>query len=189
MKHRLGIAAVIGVCTAFAGAASHAAGPAKVQADGVSSATLSSGDRRHLLRDTFIESRRVADLRLPVKRAMAAGGAMSVADGNNYGKGKSPFRMANPDEPFQAGDAITDPTLPWSRLRFVATSGDYTVVEYETGGFAHFTTVALYRMPSLTGTPHQAEVRPARLLWKTNVRKMYGSWKELRTDIAMNAVK
>jgi len=188
MKRSLGIAAAAGVCAVAIGAVA-IANPVILRAAPGASTTLKDGDRQHVLKDAFIESRNVADIPLPVKRSMAAGGPMSVADGEKFSQGNAPFRMANPNEAFQVGDAISDPKLPWSRLRFVATSWDYSIVEFETGGFAHFTTVALYRMPPPPRKSYKVETRPATLIWKVNVRKMHKSWKELRTDIALNALK
>ena len=46
-------------------------------------------------------------------------------------------KVADPGQNWNATDSITDPTLPWKRLIWAATGGDYYVVHYERGGIAH----------------------------------------------------
>jgi len=46
-------------------------------------------------------------------------------------------RLAEPDQRWNATDAITDPTLPGKRLIWAAVGGEYYVVHYERGGIAH----------------------------------------------------
>jgi len=135
-------------------------------------ATLRADDRRHLLRDTFTEYLTVDRIPASVQREYAKIGPASVADGPAFDKGKRVFRMANPGAPFQVGDAIQDPTLPWSRLIYTAVSKNYCVLTYETGGFAHFQTAALYQLSGST----------AKLVWKTNSRAK--NLQELRAQIA-----
>lgn len=156
---------VIGMGLAMTCAVSMAAAQANV-------ATLRADDRRHLLKDRFTEYRTVDCIPVSVQREYAKTGPASVADGPAFDKGKQVFRMANPGAPFQAGDAIQDPTLPWSRLIFTAVSKNYCVLTYETGGFAHFQTAALYRLSG----------KSAKLVWKTNSRAK--NLNELRAQVA-----
>jgi len=46
-------------------------------------------------------------------------------------------KLADPRQSWNATDATTDPTLPWKRLIWAATGGDYYVVHYERGGIDH----------------------------------------------------
>ena len=47
------------------------------------------------------------------------------------------LRMAEPEAPFQATDAVLDPSLPFHRLIAAGCSADHCLVYYEKGGFAH----------------------------------------------------
>jgi hypothetical protein len=46
-------------------------------------------------------------------------------------------KIAEPGKKWEATDYITDATLPRRRLIWAATDGDYYVVHYESGGYAH----------------------------------------------------
>ncbi|HEU0208931.1 MAG TPA: hypothetical protein VFQ78_08110 [Candidatus Udaeobacter sp.] len=46
-------------------------------------------------------------------------------------------KMADPDQKWNATDAIIDPSLPGKRLIWAATGGEYYIVHYERGGIAH----------------------------------------------------
>lgn len=106
------------------------------------SADWQTADRQHLMTDTFQEYRSVRRIPKAVRDAMAAQGAMSVADEGS----RRVFRMADPGQPYQAGDAIQNPRLPWARLIFAAVSRNYCFLEYESGGIAHFLHARLYRL-------------------------------------------
>ena len=54
-----------------------------------------------------------------------------LCDGGSDGK------LAEPDQKWNATDAISDPTLPGKRLIWAAVGGEYYVVHYERGGIAH----------------------------------------------------
>jgi hypothetical protein len=56
------------------------------------------------------------------------------------------FELADPGQPFQVTDVITDKGLPWGRLMCAARIPGYYVVHYERGGIArsyHVLVVAL----------------------------------------------
>ena len=46
-------------------------------------------------------------------------------------------KIAEPDQKWNATDAIIDPSLPGKRLIWATAGGDYYVVHYERGGIAH----------------------------------------------------
>ena len=46
-------------------------------------------------------------------------------------------RLAKPGQKWEATDFITDDSLPRRRLIWTVTGGDYYVVHYERGGYAH----------------------------------------------------
>lgn len=46
-------------------------------------------------------------------------------------------RLAEPGQKWEATDVITDTTLPRKRLIWAAIAGEYYVVHYERGGYAH----------------------------------------------------
>jgi len=46
-------------------------------------------------------------------------------------------KLAEPDQKWQVTDVVTDASLPWKRLIWAFTNGDYYVVHYERGGRAH----------------------------------------------------
>jgi hypothetical protein len=46
-------------------------------------------------------------------------------------------RLAEPGQKWEVTDVITDDTLPTKRLIWAVTDGDYYVVHYERGGYAH----------------------------------------------------
>lgn len=51
--------------------------------------------------------------------------------------GSSAMAIAEPGEPFQVTDVITDPTLPTRRMSLAGCSQDHCLVYYERGGIAH----------------------------------------------------
>jgi len=61
--------------------------------------------------------------------------------------------MAEPGQPFQVTDVVTDATLPGRRLSWGAISGDYYVVHYETGGIAHVYRFLVATMPKGAAQP------------------------------------
>jgi len=46
-------------------------------------------------------------------------------------------KFAEPGQKWQVTDVITDDNLPWNRLIWAFTDGNYYVVHYERGGIAH----------------------------------------------------
>jgi hypothetical protein len=46
-------------------------------------------------------------------------------------------RLAEPGQKWEVSDVITDDKLPTKRLIWAVTDGDYYVVHYERGGYAH----------------------------------------------------
>jgi hypothetical protein len=46
-------------------------------------------------------------------------------------------KIADPGENWNSTDVVTDPTLPWKRLIWVAVGSHYYVVHYERGGIDH----------------------------------------------------
>ncbi len=51
--------------------------------------------------------------------------------------GSTAMAVADPGEPFQATDNITNPSLPGRRLNVAGCSQDHCLVYYERGGIAH----------------------------------------------------
>jgi len=58
--------------------------------------------------------------------------------------GSTAMAVADPGEPFQATDNITDPSLPGRRLNVAGCSQDHCLVYYERGGFAHLWYAVLF---------------------------------------------
>ena len=48
-----------------------------------------------------------------------------------------PYRMADPGQPWNVGDAVLDPELPFRRMICAHPDADGFVVEWEYGGIAH----------------------------------------------------
>jgi hypothetical protein len=46
-------------------------------------------------------------------------------------------KLAEPGQKWQVTDVVIDASLPWKRLIWAFTDGDYYVVHYERGGIAH----------------------------------------------------
>ena len=46
------------------------------------------------------------------------------------------FTIANPNDNFNATDAVLDKNLPWRQLRLLCKSGDFWTIAYVHGGFA-----------------------------------------------------
>jgi hypothetical protein len=62
-------------------------------------------------------------------------------------------KIADPGQNWNATDAVTDPTLPWKRLIWVAVGGDYYVVHYERGGIDHSFHILVARLPKIDAKP------------------------------------
>lgn len=138
------------------------------------SAAWQSLDRQHLMTDMFREHQSVRRIPKAVKETMASQGAMSVAD-----EGSRPtFRMADPGQPYQAGDAIQNPRLPWARLIFVAVSRNYCLMEYESGGIAHFRHARLYRLDG----------KKAILVREFRIHQTYTNLTDFRKDLAAGQI-
>jgi hypothetical protein len=56
-------------------------------------------------------------------------------------------RLAEPAQKLEATDVITDEKLPTKRLIWAVSDGDYYVVHYERGGYAHSFHVLVARLP------------------------------------------
>lgn len=83
-------------------------------------------DRKHLLSEKMMTIKSVGAVPVPVKAALAVL------------LHQTKLVMADPDQPFQAGDAIMPGrTLPGRRLVFAACDDALCVVHYERGGVAH----------------------------------------------------
>ena len=54
--------------------------------------------------------------------------------------------MANPGKKFEAGDVITDASIPRKRLLFAGVSNAKCLVHYEQGGIGHSYVLALFRL-------------------------------------------
>lgn len=86
----------------------------------------SSEDRKRMASGKMTAIKSVAALPAPAKAALA-----SLMRQNK-------LEMADPDQPFQAGDAIMPGrALPGRRLVFAAVDDSLAVVHYERGGIAH----------------------------------------------------
>jgi hypothetical protein len=124
--------------------------------------------------DTFQEYRTVRRIPKAVKETMAAQGPMSVAD-----QGHRPvFRMADPGQAYQAGDAIQNPRLPWARLIFTAVSRNYCLMSYESGGIAHFLHARLYRLDG----------KKAVMVREFRIRRTYTNLTDFRKDLAAGQI-
>jgi hypothetical protein len=87
---------------------------------------LSPEDRKHLLSGRLTVVRSTAELPPKMKAAFAT-----------FVK-QPAFKMAEPEQPFQVGDAIAPgPPLPVRRLVFAAFDETACFVHYERGGIAH----------------------------------------------------
>jgi len=62
-------------------------------------------------------------------------------------------KIADPDQNWNATDAITDPTLPAKRLIWAAVGSDYYVVHYERGGIAHTFHILVATLTKNDSTP------------------------------------
>ena len=72
--------------------------------------------------------------------------------------------IAEPGQPFNASDLITDPRLPSSRLVVAGRAGESWVVAMERGGLAYGVEVLLFEKP---------ELPPLRLGWVREPPKSY----------------
>ena len=104
---------------------------------------LSLSDKRYLETGSFQEVHTIAAIPQSVKVLLA-----------EIEKSKH-FAMADPGQPFQATDVVTDPSLPWRRLIFAGLADKYCLVLYEYGGFAAGSAVLLFKL----------EGSQAKLLW------------------------
>lgn len=94
---------------------------------------LTAHDKRAILAEPFKTLKTTTEIPTTVRAEM-------VKLNNNYD-----FDMAEPGQPFQATDVVTQ-KLPARRLIFAAASNNYCVVHYEQGGIAHFNTVVVFRL-------------------------------------------
>ena len=62
-------------------------------------------------------------------------------------------KLAEPGQKWQVTDVVTDATLPWKRLVWAFTNGDYYVVHYERGGRGHSFHVLVCRLKSGDSKP------------------------------------
>jgi len=187
LKRYLKIAAVVGIC-GFVIEAGAFAGPIKILAASDSPGALSAADCGHLLHDHFVEARRISAIPTPVKRYIATGGPMAIADGGKFDKGEITFHMANPGQPYQAGDAIRDPTLPGRRLIFVAKSRNYVFLEYESGGIAHRVHAELYKLNGASGGMGKYSAPQPVLVWQTFIHQTYKNLSQVRAAVAANEI-
>jgi hypothetical protein len=101
-------------------------------ADAAEPPTLSPADRKVLLETrNFREVHKKGDLPAAILNLCTDGGGA----------------MAEPGQPFQVTDVIRDATLPGRRLIWGAIGGDYYVVHYEIGGYAHVFDYLVATMP------------------------------------------
>lgn len=72
--------------------------------------------------------------------------------------------MADPGQPFQVTDVVSDRTLPGRRLILAGQAGDIVVVHYESGGFAHLYKLLVLRVAdgtaSVAATAHTKGALP-----------------------------
>ena len=101
------------------------AGTVHAQAD-AQPAILSDEQRTHIRTESFGPVTSVG--------AMPAGVRDQLKD--LFGGG-GVLELAEPGAPFQAGDVVTMPRLPFRRLIAAGCSSDHCLVYYEKGGFAH----------------------------------------------------
>jgi hypothetical protein len=99
------------------------------------SPNMSSVDRQTFLTADYRIVEKVADLPAGIRKLYTVKGGSRVA-------------IADPGEPFEATDVITDPDLPRRRLIFAGVAQDRAFIHYEEGGIAHFYIVELFRLES-----------------------------------------
>jgi hypothetical protein len=63
-------------------------------------------------------------------------------------------RLAEPGQKWEVTDVITDHKLPRKRLIWAVTNGDYYVMHYERGGYAHSFHVLVVRLKAGESKPH-----------------------------------
>jgi hypothetical protein len=126
---------------------------------------LSSSDRQHLL-----AAKEVTPLRtmheIPAEVVAACKGL------GGYGE----FKLADPGQPFQATDVITEKNLLGRRLMWAVSFPGYVVIHYESGGIAHSFHVVVVAVDSS---------RRAHVLWETDARPgTSNSFAEFQTELA-----
>jgi hypothetical protein len=62
-------------------------------------------------------------------------------------------KIAEPGQKWQVTDVVTDASLPWKRLIWAFTDGDYYVVHYERGGRGHSFHVLVCRLKAGDSMP------------------------------------
>jgi hypothetical protein len=111
---------------------------------------LSAPDRQHLL--TAKEVTLLRTMReIPAEVVEACKGL------GGYGE----FKFADPGQPFQATDVITEKNLLGRRLIWAVRFPGYVVIHYESGGIAHSFHVVVVAVDSS---------RKAHVLWETDTR-------------------
>jgi hypothetical protein len=85
--------------------------------------------------------------------------------------------MANPGEPFEATDFISDSRVPQMSLIFAGTQDDRSFVHYEQGGRGHMFIVALFKLIS------SSEIKP---IWRGYCTGPAHNLAELRYNVIIS---
>jgi hypothetical protein len=87
-------------------------------------------------------------------------------------------RLADPGKKWEATDAITDDKLPRKRLIWAVLDGDYYIVHYERGGYAHSFHVLVAQMKD-------GDTKPT-FIWRGVAGKQIKDFKEFLDAVASN---
>lgn len=100
-----------------------------------STAVLTAEETKHLLDGNFTILTKVETFPEAVRKSFLEVGGERMT-------------IANPGEPYQETDVVTDDTLPWMRLIFAGVSEKKAFVFYEQGGFVHSYRLEIYTLTS-----------------------------------------
>jgi hypothetical protein len=139
--------------------------PVRAVPNGPGDSHLSDADRKHFLDGEFQIIKDTKDFPAPVAKVFCQSGDMRSC-------------MANPGEPFNATDVISDLHVPRRRLILGGALGDKYFVYYEQGGYATSHELVFFRF----STAHAVET-----LWHGNCTGAAANIVELRTRIASGA--
>src|ERR1700722_2947026 len=126
---------------------------------------MSEADRRHFLDGEFQVIKDTKEIPAPIVKTLCGGVELRSC-------------MANPGQPFNATDVITDLRIPGRRLIFAGALGDKYFVYYEQGGIAHFYKISFFRVSGPDAVT---------MLWSGNCSRPAANIEELRKSIASGA--
>jgi hypothetical protein len=123
---------------------------------------MSDADRKHFLDGDFQIVKDTKEFPAPVAKALCQSGEMRSC-------------IANPGEPFNATDVISDLQVPRQRLIFAGALRDKYFVYYEQGGYATSHELVFFRL---------SNAQPVETLWHGNCTGGAANIVELRTRVA-----